>query len=375
MLSQSIIFSGAILGLFLILLIQSKIEKSKADTWLMLSLGMSACLLLFYYDNLSSQPILPKFIQFFGFSLPLLSSPILYFYIKTLSLGSEPLSKKRLLHFIPFLVVFLIFISNHQSIFIAKGYPHYHALTSNFVIYFTTFSLAIVSGVYSILSLKILYKYQKSLPHTHSFTEEITLNWLKWIVLVNLFMFLILFCIIKFGVNIGLLTYENLFDVVGTILSLYVLFLGYFGFKQTTFFTNFNYNSGIEESSKAIYRNSGLNGTNIEQIFEKLEIHLEQNKPYLDENLNLFTLAQQIQVTSNQLSQVINQKTSSNFFNYINRYRIEAVKTMLKDPVFAHYSILGVGFECGFRSKSSFNKIFKDLEGITPSEYQKNQLK
>jgi AraC-like DNA-binding protein len=374
MLSQSIIFSGAILGLFLILLVQSKVEKSKADTWLMLCLGVSAGLLLFYYDNFSNQPVLPKFLQFLGFSLPLLSSPILYFYIKTLSFG-EIVPQKIIPHFIPFLIVFLIFIINHQSISIAKGFPHYQAQTSSYIIYLTTFPLAIVSGIYSILSLRVLLKYQKSLPDNYSFTEEITLNWLKWIVLANLFMFLVLFFIIKFSVSIGLLTYENLFEVVGIILSIYVLFIGYFGVKQTTIFTNFNYNSGIEDNPKPIYRNSGLDEADIEQIFEKLEIHLKQNKPYLDENLNLFTLAQQIQVTSNQLSQVINQKTSSNFFNYINRYRIEAVKIMLKDPAFAHYSILGVGFECGFRSKSSFNKIFKDFEGITPSEYQKNQSK
>ena len=184
-----------------------------------------------------------------------------------------------------------------------------------------------------------------------------------------------MFSIVKFGVNWGFFTYQNLFEVVGVILAIYVSLFGYLGLKQTTTFANFNYNAGIEQtkSPKESYRNSGLKEEDINRIFEKLEDYITQNKPYLDENLNLFTLAQQIDVSTNQLSQVINQKTSSNFFNYINQYRIEAVKQKLKDPAFEHYSILAVGFDCGFRSKSSFNKIFKDLEGITPSEYQKNQ--
>ncbi len=375
MLTYSIIFSGAVLGFFLIFLVQTKVEKSKADSWLVLYLMLSASLLLFYYDTMGDGPILPKNFQFFGFLLPLLSSPILYFYIKTLAFGSTPNRSQILFHSLPFLIIYLIFAVYYSSIDISKGFPHYANNIHPIIIFFTTFPIAISSGLYGILSLRILIKYQRNLPDNYSFTEEITLNWLKWIVLSNLILFLVVFLIIKFRVNWGLFSYLNLFEGVGVILAIYISLFGYLGLKQTTTFTNFNYNAGIDqtESPKESYRNSGLKEEDINRIFEKLEGYIEQNKPYLDENLNLFTLAQQIGVSTNQLSQVINQKTSSNFFNYINQYRIEAVKQRLKDPAFAHYSILAIGFDCGFRSKSSFNKIFKDLEGITPSDYQKNQ--
>jgi AraC-like DNA-binding protein len=375
MLTFSIIFSGAVLGFFLIFLIQSKVQKSTSDPWLMFCLGFSASLLLFYYDNMGSRSVLAKPFQIFGFLLPLLNSPILYFYIKTLAFGLSPNPKQILLHSLPYLLISLIFFANYHSINISNGFPHYASDIHSVVIFLTTTPIAISSGIYSFLSLKVLIQYQRSLSDNYSFTEEITLNWLKWIVLSNLLFFLVIFFIIKFGVNWGLFTYQNLFEAVGILLTIYVLLFGYFGLKQTTTFANFNYNAGIlqSENPKESYRNSGLKEEDIERIFRELETHIEQNKPFFDENLNLFTLAQQVGVTTNQLSQVINQKTSSNFFNYINRYRIEAVKQKLKDPAFAHYSILAIGFECGFRSKSSFNKIFKDLEGITPSEFQKNQ--
>ena len=98
---------------------------------------------------------------------------------------------------------------------------------------------------------------------------------------------------------------------------------------------------------------------------------MDENKPFLQDDLSLGILAGQLGVTTNQLSQIINQKAGSNFFNFINGYRVQAVKDKLKDPAVAHYSILGIAYDCGFRSKSSFNKIFKATTGQTPQQYQK----
>lgn len=375
MILQSIIFSGAILSIFLILLLQSKPQKSNADRWLVYYLGVNACLLLFYYDNLTPNVLLPQKIQFLGFLLPLLSAPLLYFYIRALTFGAIRHIRFMMLHFLPFGLIYLLFICYENDIFIAYTFPHFKESTPSWVILFITMPMAMVAGIYSIGGLRVLVKYQEALPNAYSFTEKIMLNWLKWIVLSNLLLFVVLFLLIKFGVNIGLLTYQNLFGVVGSILTSYVFLVGFLGLKQTTIFANVDYHTGINkiQSSSSSYQKSGLSDNDVALIFEKLETHLQQQKPYLDEHLNLFMLAQQLNVTSNQLSQVINQKTSSHFFNYINRYRVEAVKEKLKDPRFRHYSILAIGFECGFGSKSAFNKIFKETEGMTPSEYQKNE--
>jgi AraC-like DNA-binding protein len=187
-------------------------------------------------------------------------------------------------------------------------------------------------------------------------------------------MFIILFPLITYGINLGLVTYQNLFAVVGSILTFYIFFIGFFGLHQTTVFTNIPVETNLESiiDSKPSYKNSGLSNEMVDDFFEKLILHMKENKPYLDENLSLATLAQQMDLTTNQLSQIINQKTSSNFFNFINSFRVEAVKVRLKDPAFAHYSILAIGFDCGFQSKSSFNKIFKQMVGKTPLEFQKS---
>lgn len=372
---KSLILTGAIQGVFLILLLKTKRKNSDSDQLLMIWLGIMAAQLLFYYDNLSISPLAPNSIQLLGFSLPLISSPALYLYIHSLSFGGQFYWKKAWAHLLPYLlfnlVVFYFYFINPAHVRVSNGIPYFQIppVTAFFLIAL----LAIIPGYYAILSLLVLLKYQKLLPDNYSYTEKINLNWLKWIVISLLALFVTLFIIIKYGVGLGPLTYQNLFAVVGSILSSYIFFIGYFGLRQTTFFTDIptTINVITEVNFQANYKNSGIDSEMAEQLFQKLKLHMEENKPFLDEDLSLAVLARQVDMTANQLSQVINQKSLSNFFNFINDYRVQAVKEKLKDPAYSHYSILAIGYDCGFRSKASLNKIFKQMTGKTPSAYQK----
>lgn len=75
-------------------------------------------------------------------------------------------------------------------------------------------------------------------------------------------------------------------------------------------------------------------------------------------------------ISTHHLSQAINQNLNTNFYKFVNAYRVEEVKKKLKNPEFEKYSILGIAFESGFNSKSTFNKIFKEETGMTPSEFK-----
>ncbi|MEL6256529.1 MAG: helix-turn-helix domain-containing protein [Bacteroidota bacterium] len=78
-----------------------------------------------------------------------------------------------------------------------------------------------------------------------------------------------------------------------------------------------------------------------------------------------------MKLSNGYLSQIINQKEGKNFFDFINGYRVEEVKRNLADPNFDHFSILGIGLEAGFKSKSTFNAVFKKMTGHTPTAYKK----
>jgi YesN/AraC family two-component response regulator len=108
----------------------------------------------------------------------------------------------------------------------------------------------------------------------------------------------------------------------------------------------------------------------IEEIAKKLEELMQKEKIFKDSEINLNKLAKLLNTNTSYLSQVINKHFKSNFKNYINAYRIEEAQKMFTDPKFDHYSIFGIGYEVGFKSKSSFNSAFKKITGVTPSIFR-----
>ncbi|SIR32371.1 two-component regulator propeller domain-containing protein [Maribacter ulvicola] len=111
---------------------------------------------------------------------------------------------------------------------------------------------------------------------------------------------------------------------------------------------------------------------NKEKIKE-LNLLMEEDKIYLNSELGLGHLAKKIGVSTNHLSVLLNDYIGKNFYDYINHFRVEEVKRRLKDPRYQNHTISSIGGDCGFNSKSAFNRIFKNLAGMTPSQYQKKE--
>ncbi|HTJ52679.1 MAG TPA: helix-turn-helix domain-containing protein [Cyclobacteriaceae bacterium] len=97
-----------------------------------------------------------------------------------------------------------------------------------------------------------------------------------------------------------------------------------------------------------------------------------EKKPYLDAELTLSTLAKDLSMSRNQLSHLINVGVGANFYDFVNKYRVEEVKRLMTDPQVKNFNLLGIALEAGFKSKSTFNLIFKRFTGLTPTEYRKN---
>ncbi len=108
----------------------------------------------------------------------------------------------------------------------------------------------------------------------------------------------------------------------------------------------------------------------IENHYIKLMGLMNEEKLYLDPNLNMTLLAEKMELSNGYLSQIINQKENKNFFDFINGFRVEEVKSKLNNPELSHYSVLGIALESGFNSKSTFNAVFKKTTGKTPSSFR-----
>ncbi len=129
----------------------------------------------------------------------------------------------------------------------------------------------------------------------------------------------------------------------------------------------------VSDSSEInkLNRNPLLSGNQIKKYRESLLDLMVNKKPYLNDNLSLRSLADQLDLTPNQLSLVLNEGIGHNFNNFINKYRVEEFKRVAKKPDHSHLTLIGMAFKCGFKSKTVFNTYFKLYTGTTPSEFLK----
>ncbi|HSW61328.1 MAG TPA: two-component regulator propeller domain-containing protein [bacterium] len=126
----------------------------------------------------------------------------------------------------------------------------------------------------------------------------------------------------------------------------------------------------IKEELDSKYASSSLSEEDMNFYKETLEKYMKDEKPYLDNELSIRKLAELLEMQPHHLSQVINSGFNNNFYTYINNYRINEVIDLMKDPKRKHHTILAIAYDSGFKSKSSFNTIFKKMTGKTPSEFR-----
>jgi YesN/AraC family two-component response regulator len=103
---------------------------------------------------------------------------------------------------------------------------------------------------------------------------------------------------------------------------------------------------------------------------ERLLKLMEKEKPYSDSDITLPKLGKMLLLNTYQTSYLINTCFGENFYTFINRYRVEECKRMLESNQYNNLSILGIGYEAGFNSKTAFNTTFKKNTGVTPKEYK-----
>jgi len=110
-----------------------------------------------------------------------------------------------------------------------------------------------------------------------------------------------------------------------------------------------------------------------ESLKQKLLTLIETQKPYLEGDLNLLKLSELIGISTHQLSYLLNNGFNENFFQFVNKYRVQHAKELLISDSYNKLSVLGIAFDSGFNSKTAFNTFFKKTVGVTPSEFRKNQ--
>ncbi|HMN18915.1 MAG TPA: helix-turn-helix domain-containing protein [Ignavibacteriaceae bacterium] len=311
------------------------------------------------------------------YTFPIILGPILFFYTKSLINENIPISFRNYsLHSIPFLFIatFLIydfyFLSPQEKLIYYE--KETQGETSGFI-YIAEFFINFSIPFYSIVSLLLLQNHLKQIKQSYSNTKNIDLHWLKIVLICMVFVSFVSVLMGLLSDYFNFISFEDGDNLMYITLTVIIYFLGYYGIKQKPILSNNNPISQIETSptQKPKYATSSLKDGEKEKLTQRLTKSMENEKPYLYENLTLKELADKLETTPNNLSQIINEVFNKNFYEFINEYRINEVKSLLTDPEYSHYSMLGIAFECGFNSKSTFNSVFKQFTGKTPSEYKK----
>jgi AraC-like DNA-binding protein len=129
-------------------------------------------------------------------------------------------------------------------------------------------------------------------------------------------------------------------------------------------------NAAIEKESKEKYSHSKLSNAEKDSILNNLNTYMKgENKPFLSEKVSMAEIAKMLKVSSQQISQVVNEKTNLNFNDYVNGFRIEEAKVMLLSNTYSKLTIDAIAQKSGFHSKSAFYVAFKKHTGNTPKEF------
>jgi AraC-like DNA-binding protein len=349
---------GITIAIFLVFLLIVK-RKNKADWVLMYWLITLSMHIGFYYLDTSAMIEKYSFLAGFSIPFPLLHGPFLYVYTSLL-LNPNGKINNHWLHFLPFILLNLTLIpfyslppSKRLFIFQNNGLGYETFVFINAILIFS-------SGViYFSTSFFAIQKYRKNIKCNFSHNEGKTLDWLQFLTLG--------IGIIWFFVFIG----NN--DFIFSGLVLFIILIGIFGVRQNNIFSNEPYiiDRAPFPAKDEKYEKSGLNKDDKTEIIKRLEQLIENEKPYLNPKLSLNELAGEIDTQPNYLSQILNEHFEMNFYDFVNSKRVDEFCRKLRNNELMHYKLIEIAYECGFNSKSAFNRNFKRFIGKTPSEYKK----
>ena len=310
-------------------------------------------------------------------SLLLLHGPFLFLYISALIDQKFQFSREKLLHFIPFILfnLFIVIISFLPEISGRLRLDHVENNAGVPFMFNLFLFLTVLSGpFYFILSILLFKKLDINIFNNFSSYENVNLDWLRKLVYTFGAIWTLLMVFATVHHVFGMFSWIFCTHGLTLSLSVFIVLIGYYGLKQKGIFIYYHDNS-IEyvTEQKTKYAGVVLQEADAERYVTKIRHIMSIEKPYLDADLTLSQLATKLQISPHLLSRIINEKFGLNFFDFINQYRVDEVKSRMDNPEFENLSLLGIAFDSGFNTKSAFNRVFKKLTELTPSKY-KSQL-
>ena len=370
------------ISLLLIFLLISKIKTKPANIFL------ASLLLIVVLNEIVNIIIIRRAFGGFYYFLnivnatPVLIGLLSYFYVKTITKQTKSFKLLNLLHLIPFIIaLFVSFYSysiNNNNVFLNA--------------FLDIFLNNIVSLVYIIAALINLRKYKKNILNNFSYIENIDNKWLILFIKIEFVVWLIYLFMIS-AIYLGILVHDEANLYINLSITVFIFLISFHGLRNSSVFSSIDFDSNIitpEVKSEFLEIRDNTNTSEFENMvfikketisesdtqalennFKELKEYLEVKKPFLQEKITIQELSNQSNISVKLISEIIKTKFKTTYFDLINSYRIEYFKKEILAPENESFSILGVAYNCGFSSKSAFNRAHKKHTNTTPSEFVK----
>ena len=373
-----------------LLLVKAIKTGNKSNYWLSLfiflcSLYIAPWMLGFagWYDNQPYRDVL----FYTPFQHLLCIGPIIFFYTQSLLNPSFKFSKKEALHILPGLLylIYIIAIWIYDQFIFGDYYFYKNGMDKDFEQWYQKLGLLSMI-VYFILSIRYYNVYKKLMFQVVSYADSVLFKWIQTYLIAFLVMLLLPLVFDGIGYFFPeIKSYQGSwwFYLFFSIVMYYIAITGYSNptnatipFKMSFFdkspilLLDHNSTNDLETSIDIQYETLEKAVSPETELWKsKIETLIQEEKLYQNPELTLTDLAKKLETNVSVISKTINQGFQMNFNDYINNFRIEAVKISLSNGEHKKSTLLGIAYDCGFNSKATFNRAFKKNTGKTPKEY------
>jgi AraC-like DNA-binding protein len=361
LLSITSIFSAALInGLFqILLLLSNRLGNLRANRYLALLLLLLVMSLWNIYVDLIGLSAVWKTIDYNNWITPYLWAPVLYFYVITLTEKTQVTWPMVATHFSLAALVLVI-----DLIYFATGFndtiKSFYSLSNTVRL----LSFYVQFFLYAFASYLVLKEYDQKVRDTYSTLENRNLKWLQRLI----FIYAVIIVVDMSLVVPAVLRHENVpyLNIIMLTESAAIFVIGYFSLVHSGLLL-----TAPTDQAAPKYAGSPIDSKLSSELMVKLKRVMEDEKPYLRNELNLSDLSELVGVSPYYLSQVINEQSKKNFYDFINEYRTNYAAEILREN--EKSTITYIAFEAGFNNRVSFNNAFKKYMGMTPSQYRRKE--
>lgn len=366
---------GAFMAFFLAWLLSIKKNRGRADAALSVIFLVNGITILLGFLEIVNRKAGYPFAFILHTSTPpiLLHGPLMWLYVSLLTKPQFKFRVIQLLHLLPFAIILLMFVLKNYVLPADQRImeEQTEAFRQQLMFPVVTSIIFISTQGYYWYSWLQLRRYREALKQYFGNLEHKDPVWLRYLLIGAIVFYAIISLLYIADYLLKLMPYGSLQTTGYAFAAVYTLYLGYYGFKQGDVFTQ----SKVEIALDDLVDKKQESVEPAQEEIAELQQLMDREKLHTDPELTLAQLARAAGLTPVRLSSLLNQQMGMNFFEFVNRLRVEEFKQQALSDGGKKLNLMGIAYNSGFNSKPTFNRVFRSYTGKTPSEWLAEQQK